>query len=100
MKAMKAVVAMKTKKEMKKKEEMETVWRCCKKTWPAMGYHGEWLADLQWLREQAKVLETWLVPVRIPYRRKRKAAKKATKAMKAMAAKAERAGRKGRESRE
>ena len=89
MKAMKAVVAIKptkTMKEVKKRQGDETVWRCCQKTWPAIGHHGEWLVDLQWNRAQEKVVETWLVPLLIPHRREHKAAKKVTKAMKAMAA--------------
>ena len=95
MKDMKATKAMKDKKAMNATEKTETVWRCTRKTWPTEGHHGEWMADIQWNRAMKKVVETWMVPVRIPLRRPArrrpwwtdpKAAKKATKAMTVMKA--------------
>ena len=96
MKAMKDMKAMKATRAMKAMKKTEIVWRCMKKTWPTDDHRGEWLADIQWKRQAGEVVETWMVPVRIPFRRRRpttvwwrsdpKAAKKATKAMKAMKA--------------
>ena len=72
MKAMAAMSAKKTTNAMKaKKSKTEVVYRLITKSWPTRGHKGEIMINVHWQQHFHRVTEYWLVPERIPCRRKR-----------------------------
>ena len=75
MKAMAAMSAKKATKAMKaKKSKTEVVYRLITKSWPTRGHKGEIMINVHWQQHFDRVTEYWLVPERIPCRRKRNTA--------------------------